>query len=89
LPEPALQSRNACGEVQGIFDFELLETTVIEALQILENIPQIRASRRWPTLGWDTFTWDNPPRPSGGEAQRIKLAKELSRRHGKDTSHPG
>ena len=61
---------------------DLLDATVEEALPLLENIPQIRAKlqtlhRRRPGL--------RPPRPilhhaSGGEAQRIKLAKELSKR---------
>ena len=61
---------------------ELLDTTVIEALPILENIPQIRIKLQtladvglgYLHLGQSATTL------SGGEAQRIKLAKELSRR---------
>ncbi len=38
------------------------------------------SSRRCATWGWSTFAWANPPpRSPAGEAQRIKLAKELGR----------
>ena len=61
---------------------ELLESTVSEALQILENIPTIRTKLQtlldvglgYIHLGQQATTL------SGGEAQRVKLAKELSRR---------
>jgi excinuclease ABC subunit A len=61
---------------------ELLDTTVEEALPILENIPQIRPKLQtlldvglgYIKLGQSATTL------SGGEAQRIKLAKELSKR---------
>jgi excinuclease ABC subunit A len=61
---------------------ELLETTVSEAAPALENIPQIRVKLQtlvdvglgYVHLGQSATTL------SGGEAQRIKLAKELSRR---------
>ena len=61
---------------------DLLETTVEEALPVLENIPQIRVKLQtlvdvglgYIHLGQSATTL------SGGEAQRIKLAKELSRR---------
>ncbi|HBY63736.1 MAG TPA: excinuclease ABC subunit A [Solibacterales bacterium] len=60
----------------------LLEATVEEALAALENIPQIKAKLRtlcdvglgYIHLGQSATTL------SGGEAQRIKLARELSRR---------
>jgi excinuclease ABC subunit A len=60
----------------------LLETTVEEALPILENHPQIRPKLQtlldvglgYIHLGQSSTTL------SGGEAQRIKLAKELSKR---------
>src|SRR5664279_5066623 len=61
---------------------DILEATVEEALGVLENIPQIRAKLRtlndvglgYVHLGQSSTTL------SGGEAQRIKLAKELSKR---------
>src|SRR5206468_2462417 len=64
---------------KGFSISELLETTVVEALQILENIPQIRIKLQtlvdvglgYLHLGQSATTL------SGGEAQRIKLPKEL------------
>jgi excinuclease ABC subunit A len=61
---------------------ELLDTTIEEALPILENIPQIKQKIQtlldvglgYIKLGQSSTTL------SGGEAQRIKLAKELSKR---------
>jgi excinuclease ABC subunit A len=61
---------------------DLLEMPVEEALRILENIPQIKAKLEtlvrvglgYLHLGQSSTTL------SGGEAQRIKLAKELSKR---------
>ena len=61
---------------------DLLDATVEEALALLENIPQIRPKLQtlndvglgYIKLGQSSTTL------SGGEAQRIKLAKELSRR---------
>jgi excinuclease ABC subunit A len=61
---------------------DLLDTTVEEALPILENIPQIKQKLQtlldvglgYIKLGQAATTL------SGGEAQRIKLAKELSKR---------
>jgi excinuclease ABC subunit A len=61
---------------------DLLETPVSEALPILENIPQIRQKLQtlvdvglgYLHLGQSAVTL------SGGEAQRIKLARELSKR---------
>jgi excinuclease ABC subunit A len=60
----------------------LLDTTVEEALPLLENIPQIKVKLQtlidvglsYIKLGQSATTL------SGGEAQRIKLAKELSKR---------
>jgi len=61
---------------------DLLDTTVEEALPLMENIPTIRPKLQtlndvglgYIHLGQSSTTL------SGGEAQRIKLAKELSRR---------
>jgi len=61
---------------------DLLDTTVEEALPLLENIPQIKSKLQtlmdvglgYIKLGQSATTL------SGGEAQRIKLAKELSKR---------
>ena len=67
---------------KGFSIADLLETTVQEALPVLENIPQIRQKLQtladvglgYIHLGQSATTL------SGGEAQRIKLARELSRR---------
>ena len=69
-------------QYKGLSISDLLETTVSEALQVLENIPQINTKLQtlvdvglgYLHLGQSATTL------SGGEAQRIKLAKELSRR---------
>jgi excinuclease ABC subunit A len=61
---------------------ELLDTTVEEAVPLLENVPQIQQKLQtlldvglgYLKLGQSATTL------SGGEAQRIKLAKELSKR---------
>ncbi|MBV9443709.1 MAG: excinuclease ABC subunit UvrA, partial [Acidobacteriaceae bacterium] len=61
---------------------DLLESSVEEAADLLENLPQIQAKLRtlcdvglgYIHLGQSSTTL------SGGEAQRIKLAKELSKR---------
>ncbi len=61
---------------------EILDTTIEEALPLLENIPQIKQKLQtlldvglgYIKLGQSATTL------SGGEAQRIKLAKELSKR---------
>ena len=61
---------------------DMLDATVEEALELMENLPQIRVKLQtlydvglgYVHLGQSSTTL------SGGEAQRIKLAKELSKR---------
>jgi excinuclease ABC subunit A len=67
---------------KGFSISELLETTVSEALPILENLPQIRIKlQTLLDVGLGYLHLGQPATTlSGGEAQRIKLAKELSRR---------
>ena len=61
---------------------DVLEATVEEALRVLENIPQIRSKlETLMDVGLDYIHLGQPATTlSGGEAQRIKLARELSRR---------
>jgi excinuclease ABC subunit A len=67
---------------KGLSIADLLDTNVADALPIVENIPQIRQKLQtledvglgYIHLGQAATTL------SGGEAQRIKLARELSRR---------
>ncbi len=61
---------------------DLLEATVEDALGVLENIPQVAAKlRTLHDVGLGYIHLGQPATTlSGGEAQRIKLARELSRR---------
>lgn len=67
---------------KGLSIADLLETTIEDALPLLENIPQIKKILQtlldvglgYIQIGQSSTTL------SGGEAQRIKLAKELSKR---------
>lgn len=67
--------------------YEILELTVEDALAVFENIPAI--NRKLTTLcdvGLDYIKLGQPATTlSGGEAQRVKLAAELSRRHTEST----
>lgn len=67
---------------KGLSIADLLDTTIEDAFPILENIPQIKQKLQtlldvglgYVKIGQSSTTL------SGGEAQRIKLAKELSKR---------
>ncbi len=67
---------------KGLSIADLLDTTIEDALPFLENIPQIKQKLQtlldvglgYIKIGQSSTTL------SGGEAQRIKLAKELSKR---------
>lgn len=67
---------------KGLSIADLLDTTIEDAFPILENIPQIKQKLQtlldvglgYVKVGQSSTTL------SGGEAQRIKLAKELSKR---------
>ena len=69
-------------QYKGLSIADLLDSTVADALEVLGKIPQIHAKLQtlvdvglgYIRLGQSATTL------SGGEAQRIKLAKELSRR---------
>ena len=61
---------------------EVLDMTVEEALRLLRQHPghPQQAAARCTTWAWATSSWASRPPPSrGGEAQRVKLSKELSR----------
>jgi excinuclease ABC subunit A len=61
---------------------DLLDATVEEAGSVLENIPAVRSKlETLVQVGLEYIHLGQPaPTLSGGEAQRIKLARELSRR---------
>ncbi len=67
---------------KGLSIADLLDTTIEDALPLLENIPQVKQKLQtlldvglgYIKIGQSSTTL------SGGEAQRIKLAKELSKR---------
>jgi excinuclease ABC subunit A len=79
---PPLQSRDPRDQVPGKSIADVLDLTVDQALPLLENFPPIANKLRtlqdvglgYIELGQSATTL------SGGEAQRVKLSKELSRR---------
>jgi excinuclease ABC subunit A len=69
-------------QYKGLSISDLLNSTVAEATKVLENIPQVQAKlQTLVDVGLGYIGLGQPATTlSGGEAQRIKLAKELSRR---------
>ena len=67
---------------RGVSVAEMLDLTVDQALPLLENFPSIASKlRTLQEVGLGYVTLGQPATTlSGGEAQRVKLAKELSRR---------
>jgi excinuclease ABC subunit A len=67
---------------KGLNIAEVLDLSVSEALQVFENQPKVLAGiRTLSEVGLDYLKIGQPsPTLSGGEAQRIKLARELSKR---------
>ena len=67
---------------RGVSIRDLLNATVSEALDVLENVPQVRVKlQTLLDVGLGYLRLGQPATTlSGGEAQRIKLARELSRR---------
>jgi excinuclease ABC subunit A len=67
---------------KGVSIADLLELTAKDALPLLENIPQVRLKlQTLVDVGLGYVHLGQPATTlSGGEAQRIKLARELSRR---------
>ena len=67
---------------RGVSVAEMLDLTVEQAMPLLENFPSIAAKlRTLQDVGLGYLTLGQPATTlSGGEAQRVKLAKELSRR---------
>ena len=78
-----LQPRNPAGEVQGLFHRRPAGRHRGGGAGGAGEHPadQGQAPDLARRRAWDTSTWASPPpRSPGGEAQRIKLARELSRR---------
>ncbi|MEV0639597.1 excinuclease ABC subunit UvrA [Streptomyces sp. NPDC050619] len=84
---PACRGRRFQGEVLSVrYDghdiAEILEATVDEALTVFKDVPSVASRlRRMSDVGLGYLPLGQPATTlSGGEAQRLKLAKELGRR---------
>ncbi|MBA2808197.1 excinuclease ABC subunit UvrA [Streptomyces sp. KM273126] len=84
---PGCRGRRFRSEVLGVrfqgYDIaEVLEATVDEALTVFADVPSVAGRlRRMSDVGLGYLRLGQPATTlSGGEAQRVKLAKELSRR---------
>ncbi|MGD0221193.1 MAG: excinuclease ABC subunit UvrA [Terriglobia bacterium] len=75
-------SETLAAKYKGVSIADLLELTAKDALPLLENIPQIRLKlQTLVDVGLGYIHLGQPATTlSGGEAQRIKLGRELSRR---------
>ena len=78
----ALQPRDAGGEIQGQNIHEILEMTVEDAREFFDPVPAV--ARKLQTLMDVGLSYirlgQSATTLSGGEAQRVKLARELSSR---------
>ena len=92
LPGEALQPRDARGPLQGTVDRRRARDDRRGGAGVLRRRPArpLAGCRRSRTWGSATSGSVSPPTTlSGGEAQRVKLATELSKRHtGQHALHP-